>query len=111
MENPQVSSYIENAADWQQQIMDKLRSLIHQSVPGAVETLKWGRPVFTLQKDFAYLQANKNHVNLGFMNFHQIDDPNGILEGTGKDMRHIKMKSAENIDENLLKEWFVAVTT
>jgi hypothetical protein len=108
--NPQITDYINASPKDQQEIMNHVRSLIHQSVSGVTEEFKWSRPVFKLEKDFAYLQANKKHVNLGFMNFHKINDTNGILEGTGKDMRHIKLVSVSDINSELLRDWFIAVT-
>ena len=52
---------------------------------------------------FAYTGAFKAHVNLGF--FHGVDlpDPHGLLEGTGKRMRHVKLKPASLPDEELLE--------
>lgn len=110
MDHPQVTEYINNAPENQKEIMGKIRSLIHQSVPGVVEEFKWGRPVFVLKKDFAYLKTNKNYLTLGFMSFQKIKDSEGLLEGTGKDMRHIKLKSLNDIREEVLKEWFKALT-
>lgn len=109
--NPEVTDYIGKAPKEQQEIMNTIRSLVHESVENVAEEFKWGRPVFRLKKDFTYLQANKNHVNLGFyIGFQKLDDPKGLLEGTGKTMRHIKLRTVEDIDSEVLKEWFVIVT-
>ncbi len=109
--NAQVTDYISKAPKEQQDIMNAIRSLLHQSVESVIEEFKWSRPVFKKGKDFAYLQANKNHVNLGFyQDFQKLNDPKGLLEGTGKMMRHIKLKTTNDIDSKLLKEWFTAVT-
>lgn len=109
--NNQVTAYIENAPAEQKPIMETVRTLIHQAVPDVSEEFKWSRPIFKTAKDFAYLQANKNHVNLGFYKgFEKLNDPNNLLEGTGKTMRHIKLKNNSDIDSGLLKEWFEIVT-
>lgn len=105
--NKQITEYIDNAPIEQKEIMGIIRSLIHQNVQNITEEFKWSRPVFRLKKDFAYLQANKNHVNLGFYgNFEKLSDPDGLLEGTGKIMRHIKLKKISDINSELLSEWF-----
>jgi len=109
--NKEVSDYINNAPAEQQDIMTQIRTLIHECVQNVSEEFKWSRPVFKHHKHFAYLQANKNHVNLGFIDFHKLNDPNELLQGTGKDMRHIKLRKAADIDIKLLTEWFKAVTT
>lgn len=109
--NPQVSEYIKNAPEDQGEIMAAIRKLIHQNVEGVAEEYKWSRPVFRLDKDFAYLKTAKNHVTLGFFNFEKINDKDNELEGTGKEMRHIKIKSMSDIDEGKLKDWIKAVAT
>ena len=88
-----------------------IRSLIHRHVENVTEEFKWGRPIFRAEKDFAYLQANKSHVNLGFYkDFEKLSDPDGLLEGTGKTMRHIKLRTVSDINSKLLGEWFAIVS-
>lgn len=108
--NPQVTHYIEMAPTDQKDIMAFIRALIYESVEGVQEEFKWGRPVFRLSKDFAYLKTAKNYVTLGFFDFEKIDDPKGLLEGTGKDMRHIKLKKLAEVDHAMLAEWFRKVS-
>ncbi len=104
--NAQVTEFINNAPADQKAMMEKLRNIIHQAVPDVTEEFKWGRPVFKKTKDFAYFKSAKAYLTLGFFNYTNLRDDNGLLEGTGKDMRHIKLKNAGNIDEKLMKEWF-----
>jgi hypothetical protein len=81
-------------------------------VNDVIEEFKWSRPVFKRGKDFAYLQANKNHVNLGFYrNIEQLKDPENVLEGTGKMMRHIKIKTSDEINADLLSGWIIAAAS
>lgn len=83
--NTQVTEYIEQAPSEQHEIMKRIRSLIHESVKNVTEDFKWSRPIFKSDKNFAYLQANKAHVNLGFYyGFEKLNNPNNLLEGTGK---------------------------
>lgn len=104
--NAQVTNYINNAPAEQKLIMDSIRRLIHESVPIVEEEFKWSRPVFKSKKDFAYLKTAKAYVTLGFFNFENLNDKDGKLEGTGKDMRHIKIKALNEINSLMLKEWF-----
>ena len=41
---------------------------------------------------FAYVNAFKAHVNVGFFGGAELADPAGLLEGTGKYMRHVKLR-------------------
>lgn len=109
--NEQVTNYIRKAPQEHQAIMEAVRALIHDTVGGVAEEYKWSRPVFRAKRDFAYLQANKSHVNLGFYNgIEKLEDPKGILQGTGNTMRHIKLKHVAEIDRKQLRAWFTALT-
>ena len=59
---------------------------------------------------FAYVGAFRSHVNVGF--FHgaafTVHDPARLLEGTGKDMRHVKLKPGRDISASALEALIVA---
>ena len=47
---------------------------------------------------FAYVNAFSAHVNVGFFRGAEIADPKGLLEGTGKFMRHVKLRPGGEFD-------------
>jgi hypothetical protein len=96
--NAQVDAYIESLNPEQNSIVASLRELIHDAVPGCEEAFKWSRPIFGAGMGFAYIQANKAHINLGFAKGALLPDPQGLLEGTGKELRHVKIRSAEQVN-------------
>lgn len=51
---------------------------------------------------FAYVNAFKSHVNVGFFQGAELDDPDGLLEGTGKFMRHVKIKPDSIVNKSAL---------
>jgi hypothetical protein len=51
---------------------------------------------------FAYVGAFTAHVNVGFFLGAALRDPAGLLEGTGKFMRHVKLRPGAAIDEAAL---------
>lgn len=53
---------------------------------------------------FAYVNAFKAHVNVGFFRGAELADPARLLEGTGKYMRHVKLKPDDAIDAAALKK-------
>src|SRR5262245_62329416 len=53
---------------------------------------------------FAYVNAFKTHVNVGFFRGAEIADPEGLLQGTGKLMRHVKLRPDRDIDAGALKK-------
>ena len=46
---------------------------------------------------FCYVAAYSRHVNLGFYHGAELPDPHGVLKGTGKQMRHIRFDSPEDL--------------
>jgi hypothetical protein len=108
--NPQVSEYISRAQPEQRAIMETIRQLLHESVDGLVEEFKWSRPVFRKNKDLAYLKTAKAHITLGFFNSEKISEGSHLLEGSGNGMRHIKLKSVEDINKKLLQQWFRSIS-
>ena len=47
---------------------------------------------------FGYVNAFTAHVNVGFFRGAELSDPKGLLEGTGKFMRHVKLRPDAEID-------------
>lgn len=68
------------------------------------ELLHDGHPTACVEDAaFAYADAFTAHVNVGFFRGAELDDPDGLLEGTGKFMRHVKLRPGHQVDEAALK--------
>lgn len=72
---------------------DDVRELIHDGQPTACVG----------EAAFAYVAVYSSHVNLGFYSGAELPDPDGLLEGTGKFMRHIKLKPQSLPDTKALQ--------
>lgn len=103
--NEQVTSYISRAPEEQKKVMEIIRALIREEVPSVNENFKWSRPVFSTDSDFAYFKTAKSYVTFGFFKFDKIKDHLNLLEGTGKNMRHIKIKKADDVKVEILRKW------
>ena len=51
---------------------------------------------------FAYVDAFSAYVNVGFFRGADLRDPAGLLEGTGRFMRHVKLRPGRDADEQAL---------
>jgi len=51
---------------------------------------------------FCYVNAFKDHVNVGFFFGALLTDPAGLLEGTGKRGRHVKLWPGRDVDSAAL---------
>jgi len=60
-----------------------------------LELMHDGHPTACVEDvPFAYVNVFKRHTNVGFFYGAHLDDPDGLLEGSGKNMRHVKLKPA-----------------
>ena len=71
---------------------EDVRELLHDGHPTACVT----------DAGFAYVNAFKAHVNVGFFRGAEMVDPDGLLEGTGKFMRHVKLRPGREVDAKAL---------
>jgi hypothetical protein len=53
---------------------------------------------------FAYVNSFNAHVNVGFFRGAEIADPRGLLEGTGRFMRHVKVRPGADLDATALEK-------
>jgi hypothetical protein len=81
-------------------VVRALRGLVKQTVPGVKETVNsWGIPTFECRDPFCFYMVGKNHVTFGFHQGSSLDDPQGLLEGSGKNLRHVKVRAAEDLEQ------------
>ena len=60
--DPRIDAYIAQSADFARPILEHVRALVHRTVPGAGEAIKWGMPHFTHNdKSIAGMAAFKAH--------------------------------------------------
>lgn len=52
-----------------------------------------------LKHAFCHIPVYETHLNLGFNYGTELDDPAGLLTGTGAKIRHVPLKSSEELDE------------
>ncbi|MBX5482304.1 MAG: DUF1801 domain-containing protein [Myxococcaceae bacterium] len=78
-------------------VMAELRMTVKTAVPEANECIKWGQPVYELNGPFAWMKPFCRHVGFGFWRGAELEDPYGILEGTGDRMKHVKITDPENV--------------
>ena len=67
---------------------DDVRELLHDGHP----------TVCVGDAAFAYVNAFKAHVNVGFFRGAEVADPERLLEGTGRFMRHVKLRPDRDVD-------------
>jgi len=82
---------------------------LRASGDGVCEVLHDGYPTVCLSgAAFAYVGAFKAHANVGFFHGAELPDPEGLLQGTGKRMRHVKLTFGRPVDAAALEALIAA---
>jgi hypothetical protein len=88
-----------------QSMAQKWFVLMRQCGDDVRELMHDGCPVACVQDaPFGYVNSFKSHVNVGFFYGAMLDDPAGLLEGSGKRMRHVKSKPGLEPDTAALRD-------
>jgi hypothetical protein len=92
-----------------QKVVRGLRSFVKAAVPGTKITVNsWGIPTFEAKDPFCFYMVGKNHVTFGFHYGTSLDDPERLLEGTGKNLRHVKLRTVQDLKKKGLQELVLA---
>jgi hypothetical protein len=92
-----------------------LREIILEEAPSASESIYqvytvaiWFGFTAKMKDMFCYIATNAGHVNLGFPRGAEMPDPNRVLEGAGKTMRHIKFRSDRDLERAFVRRYIQA---
>ena len=105
----EVDAYLETQAAQVREIAERTRRLVREEMPTAVEwltgwkTVAYG-PVPKMSQVVYALVFHGNYVNLEFAAGVNLPDPAGLLEGTGKSLRHVKLRSTADVERPEVRE-------
>jgi hypothetical protein len=100
-----VEVYVAGLPASHAQIVERVRAIFKSAAPTASESIKWAQPVYEQDGPFAYIKAFPKAVNIGFWRGADLPDPDGTFQGDGDRMRHIKVRSVDELDEERLAAW------
>lgn len=105
------SAWKEDQTEANQQIINELQKLIDKTAPQFITTVKWGQGCWT-DSDIPriYIHTEDDHVQLGFYNGSTLNDPQGILSGTGKHVRFVKVYSNDDVNPGAFTDLIKQVT-
>ena len=92
----EIRQYLDKLPSPQKEICEKVREIIIKACPELEELMKNGVPSY---EDKYYIVSLKDHVNIGFLIEGLSAEELSLFEGKGKLMRHIKIHSLDEIDE------------
>lgn len=83
-------------------VVRALRAFVKKHAPHLREEMKWGGVAFMGNWIVCYCHALGTHVDFGFFKGVELKDPAKILEGEGKYLRHVKVRTPGDIREKEL---------
>ena len=103
-----VEMFLSNFPEEIQTISRELRAIARRTMPGAHEFLYYDAINYSLSNSplerICYIRPLEKRVTLGFFFGRQLDDPHHLLQGTGKQMRHIKVRALEDTKNPAFEE-------
>jgi len=102
----QIDDKIASLADWRGQTLARVRALIRQADPEAVEEVKWrGVPVWSHDGIICTGETYKAAVKMTFARGASVEDPTGLFNSSleGNTRRAIDFHEGDTIDEEALK--------
>ena len=92
--------YLTDQSPKNQAIIRSLRRFVKRVEPGLTEAVKWGNGCWIGDDGpVAYVYSATGYVQFGLFYGSSLNDPKGLLEGSGKYVRHIKVRGPSGIDE------------
>jgi hypothetical protein len=101
-----IDARIEELGDWRGETLARLRALVKQADPEAVEEWKWrGVPVWCHAGMICTGETYKEVVKMTFAKGASLEDPSGLFNSSlaGNTRRAIDFREGEEIDEDALK--------
>ena len=82
----------------------QLRALVRTAAPELRECVKWGNPMWVGRTNSICLMLFRDHINLGFFQGARLSQKFAELEGTGKGLRHVKIRTRADATRPMLKK-------
>jgi hypothetical protein len=102
-----INDYLKNAGKCAS-VAKAARALVKKAVKGAEEYVNpWNIPSFDSNGPLCCFMAGKEHVTLAFLRGAALPDPEKLLEGTGKGVRHVKLRSVADVKRPGVKKLIV----
>jgi hypothetical protein len=114
--DPQLLSYLAVYDPHLSDLTLALRELVLEEAPAAIESIVKSYAVaigfsFTgkpLKDGFCHIVTYATHVNLGFNRGALLPDPNRILVGKGKSIRHMTIRNHSELENPIVRRYLQA---
>jgi uncharacterized protein YdhG (YjbR/CyaY superfamily) len=84
-------------------IVTAIRNLMKENAPRAQEAISYGLPMYAQKKPLAWISPSKTGISLGFREGASFEDAYGLLGGTVRHAKHVKMKTLADVNRPALR--------
>lgn len=115
MDKPELEEFVQSFTPVVRELTQKTRALILESIPNALEMLDPPSEIIACGFSPKYrdlicaLAPFKNHLNLMFAIGTELSDPTGLLTGTGRRARHVRIERIEDIQRPELRDLVLSI--
>lgn len=107
--DPEVAAWFREQNPELRLLAERWFKQLRQSGPDVLELMHDGAPTACIgDAALGYVNVYTRHVNIGFFRGAFLEDPAKLLEGTGKRMRHVKLRPGVEIDSAALEQLIAA---
>jgi hypothetical protein len=94
-----------------QRLIGSLQRIVKAVAPDWEPSVKWGQGCWLMDgKPKAYIHAEDDHVQFGFYEGASLKDPDGLLVGYGKYVRHVKVHKSTDVPREALERFLEQLT-
>ncbi|MGH8495854.1 MAG: DUF1801 domain-containing protein [Gammaproteobacteria bacterium] len=100
---PSFAAWKHDQSSENQRLINALSRLVKKTAPEFAPAVKWGQGCWTLNgAPKVYIHTEPDHVQFGFYAGSKLRDPEALLVGSGKHVRHVKVFTTKGIPRKSL---------
>jgi hypothetical protein len=103
-ERVELDEYLADHPQKMRILSRKLRNLILEVEPEFDEVIRWKNLTYGKGKMLLAIVIHKDHINLEYANGRLLSERGYRLEGTGKNLRHLKIRTDSDLESELIPE-------
>lgn len=107
----QIETFLKHTPTPLQEIVLELRNIISSVAPAAAEVIRWGGLSYfhegrggLVSAGICQIGLHPDHIRLAFIHGAFLSDPRGLLEGTQKYKRYVRLESYDDVPWDYLKQ-------
>ena len=99
-----VDLFIRGQDDAVRPLLQATREFLHEAAPGLTEAMKWRKPTFMQDRNRFYLDAETDHIILGFTDGAKMEEHREVFDAVKAESAHVHIWTAEDLQRPGLRE-------